>query len=163
MNLNATIFGQAISFFLFVWFCMKYIWPPIISAIEKRQKKIEDALIFSKKIEKESCAMQNKMNHLIQDTKEKAAAILNQANQQKLLILEEAKSKAIEKTKKILLSNQREIDIQVENARQNLQKEIINLSILMAEKIMKKNLQEDQNKDFMNNIINSLSNIKKSI
>ena len=60
MNLNATIFGQAISFFLFVWFCMKYIWPPIILAIETRQKKIEDTLISSKKIEKESLIMQKK-------------------------------------------------------------------------------------------------------
>ncbi|QCI16852.1 F0F1 ATP synthase subunit B [Buchnera aphidicola (Aphis helianthi)] len=161
MNLNATILGQAISFFLFVWFCMKYIWPPIILAIETRQKKIEDTLISSKKIEQEYLIIQKKMNQTIKDTKEKAAFILNEANQQKLLILEEAKNKAIEETKKILLNSQVEIDMQLMHARQNLKKEIIALSILMTEKMIKQNIQDNKNKFFMNNIITLLSEIKK--
>ncbi|QFQ32754.1 F0F1 ATP synthase subunit B [Buchnera aphidicola (Aphis fabae)] len=160
MNLNATIFGQAISFFLFVWFCMKYIWPPIILAIETRQKKIEDTLISSKKIEKESLIMQKKMDEMIKETKEKASLILNEANQKKIFILEEARNKAIKETKKILLNSQIEIDMQFMDARQKLQKEIIDLSILMTEKIIKKNIQENKNKFFINNIITSLSEIK---
>ena len=161
MNLNATIFGQAISFFLFVWFCMKYIWPPIILAIETRQKKVKDTLVSSKKIKQEYLEIQKEMNQLIQDTKEKASFILHEANQQKLLILEEAKNKAILETKKILLKNQIEIEMQVRNARQNLEKEIVHLSILMTEKIIKKNIQEDKNKFFVDNIITELSKIKK--
>ncbi|WP_343154259.1 F0F1 ATP synthase subunit B [Buchnera aphidicola] len=160
MNLNATIFGQAISFFLFVWFCMKYIWPPIILAIETRQKKIEDTLVSSKRIEQEYLVLQAKMNQMLKDTKEKASFILNEANAQKLLILEDAKNKAIEETKKILLNSQSEIDIQMLHARQNLEKEILGLSALMAEKIIKKNIKEDKSKFFMNNIINLLSEMR---
>ncbi|QCI16279.1 F0F1 ATP synthase subunit B [Buchnera aphidicola (Aphis craccivora)] len=160
MNLNATIIGQAISFFLFVWFCMKYIWPPIILAIETRQKKIEDTLISSKKMEQEYLIMQKKMHKMIKDTKEKASCILNEANQKRLLILEEARNKAIEESKKILLKRQAEIDMQFINARQKLQKEIIDLSILMTEKMIQKNTQENKNKFFLNNIIHSLSEIK---
>lgn len=160
MNLNATIIGQAISFFLFVWFCMKYIWPPIILAIETRQKKIEDTLISSKKMEQEYLIMQKKMHKMIKDTKEKASCILNEANQKRLLILEEARNKAIEESKKILLNRQAEIDMQFINARQKLQKEIIDLSILMTEKMIQKNTQENKNKFFLNNIIHSLSEIK---
>lgn len=163
MNLNATILGQAISFFLFVWFCMKYIWPPIILAIETRQKNIEDTLISSKKIEQEYLIIQTKMNQTIKDTKEKAAFILNEANQQKLLILEEAKNKAIEESKKILLNSQVEIDMQLIHARQNLKKEIIALSMLMTEKVIKQNTQDNKNEFFMNNTITLLSEIKKSI
>ena len=161
MNLNATILGQAFSFILFVWFCMKYIWPPIILAIETRQKKVKDTLVSSKKIKQEYLEIQKEMNQLIQDTKEKASFILHEANQQKLLILEEAKNKAILETKKILLKNQIEIEMQVRNARQNLEKEIVHLSILMTEKIIKKNIQEDKNKFFVDNIITELSKIKK--
>ncbi|QCI18578.1 F0F1 ATP synthase subunit B [Buchnera aphidicola] len=163
MNLNATIFGQAISFFLFVWFCMKYIWPPIIAAIETRQKKIEDTLSASKKIEQEYLIIQKKMNETIKDAKEKASFILNEANRQKLLILEDAKSKAIKETEKMLLNSQIEIDMQFVRARETLHKEIVDLSILMAEKIIKQNIQENKNKFFINNIITSLSDIKKSI
>jgi len=163
VNLNATIFGQAISFFLFVWFCMKYIWPPIIAAIETRQKKIEDTLSASKKIEQEYLIIQKKMNETIKDAKEKASFILNEANRQKLLILEDAKSKAIKETEKMLLNSQIEIDMQFVRARETLHKEIVDLSILMAEKIIKQNIQENKNKFFINNIITSLSDIKKSI
>lgn len=52
MNLNATILGQAIAFVLFVWFCMKYVWPPIMAAIEKRQKEIADGLSSAERAKK---------------------------------------------------------------------------------------------------------------
>ncbi|ALD14976.1 ATP F0F1 synthase subunit B [Buchnera aphidicola (Aphis glycines)] len=163
MNLNATIFGQAISFVLFVWFCMRYIWPPIILAIETRQKKIEDTLLSSKKIEQEYLVTQNKINQMIKDSENKASFILNKANQQKLLIIEEARNIAIQETKKIFLDSKLEIDMQVEHARQKLKNEIIDLSILMAEKIIKTNVQEDKNQLFINNVVTSLSEIKKSM
>ncbi|GAB7213977.1 hypothetical protein OS42_05880 [Dickeya oryzae] len=54
MNLNATILGQAIAFVLFVWFCMKYVWPPIMAAIEKRQKEIADGLASAERAKKRS-------------------------------------------------------------------------------------------------------------
>ncbi|CAL4317532.1 ATP synthase subunit b [Buchnera aphidicola (Protaphis terricola)] len=161
MNLNATIFGQAISFFFFVWFCMKYIWPPIILAIETRQKKIKDTLDSSKKIKQEYLIIQKKMKQVIKDTKIQASLILNEANKQKLIILETAKNQAIEESKKILSKNQLEIDIQMMHARQNLKKEILDLSFLITEKIIQKNIKNNINKDFLNNVINSLSKIDK--
>lgn len=160
MNLNATILGQAVSFILFVWFCMKYIWPPIIFAIETRQKKIEKSLISLKKAEEEFLVIQKKMNQTIQDSKEKASFIINEANKQKSMILENAKNIAVEESKKIFLKNKLEIDIKVMQARKNLHKEIVDLSISMAEKIIKENIQKDQNKDLIKKLIVSLSQIK---
>ncbi|WP_295163990.1 F0F1 ATP synthase subunit B [uncultured Buchnera sp.] len=160
MNLNATILGQAVSFILFVWLCMKYIWPPIIFAIEKRQKTIEKSLISLKKAEEEFLIIQKKMNQTIQDSKEKASFIVNEANKQKSMILENAKNIAVEESKKIFLKNQLEIDIKIMQARKNLHKEIVDLSISMAEKIIKANIQKDQNKDLIKKLIVSLSQIK---
>ncbi|QCI24669.1 F0F1 ATP synthase subunit B [Buchnera aphidicola (Rhopalosiphum padi)] len=160
MNLNATILGQAVSFILFVWFCMKYIWPPIIFAIETRQKKIKKSLISLKKAEEEFLVIQKKMNQIIQDSKEKASFIINEANKQKSMILENAKNIAVEESKKIFLKNKLEIDIKVMQARKNLHKEIVDLSISMAEKIIKENIQKDQNKDLIKKLIVSLSQIK---
>jgi F-type H+-transporting ATPase subunit b len=160
VNLNATILGQAVSFILFVWLCMKYIWPPIIFAIEKRQKTIEKSLISLKKAEEEFLIIQKKMNQTIQDSKEKASFIVNEANKQKSMILENAKNIAVEESKKIFLKNQLEIDIKIMQARKNLHKEIVDLSISMAEKIIKANIQKDQNKDLIKKLIVSLSQIK---
>ncbi|CAL4317509.1 F0F1 ATP synthase subunit B [Buchnera aphidicola] len=160
MNLNATILGQALSFFLFVWFCMKYVWPPIILAIEKRQEKIKKSLLKLKKSEEEFILIQEKMNKKIEDSKQKASFIINEANKQKTLILENAKNYAVEESKKIFLKNQLEIDMQIMLARKNLHKEIVNLSIAIAEKIIQKNIKKDQNKDWINKSIVSLSKIK---
>lgn len=160
MNLNATILGQAVSFIFFVWFCMKYIWPPIILAIETRQKKIENSLINLKKAEQEFLSIQKKMNQTIKDSKERASFIINEANKQKLLILEKAKNIAKEESKKVFLKNKIEIDTQVMQERKKLYKEIADLSISIAEKIIKKNIQKDQNKDLINKSIISLSKIK---
>ncbi|AYN24495.1 F0F1 ATP synthase subunit B [Buchnera aphidicola] len=160
MNLNATILGQALSFFLFVWFCMKYIWPPIIFAIETRQKNIEESLISLKKAKEEFLIIQKKMNETIQVSKEKASFIINEANKQKLIILENAKNIAVEESKKIFLRNQLEIDIKIMQERKKLHKEIVDLSISIAEKIIKENIQKDKNKDLIKNLIISLSQIK---
>lgn len=160
MNLNATILGQAISFVLFVWFCMKYIWPPIISAIETRQKEIKQSLINSRKAQDELCILQKKIDQNIIEAKEKASNILNEANKQKVLILEEAKKNALEESKKILANTQSEIEIAVIHARKNLHKEVVDLSILMAEKIIKKNVSKDENQNLLDELVLFLSQVK---
>jgi len=160
VNLNATILGQAISFVLFVWFCMKYIWPPIILTIETRQKEIEESLINSKKAQDELCVLEKKIQQDIIEAKQKASNILNEANKQKTLILEEARKKALEETKKILLNAQSEIEISTMHARKNLHKEVVDLSLAIAEKIIKKNISKDDNQNLLDQLIVSLSQVK---
>ncbi|QIQ41633.1 MAG: F0F1 ATP synthase subunit B [Buchnera aphidicola (Microlophium carnosum)] len=160
MNLNATILGQAISFFLFVWFCMKYIWPPIILAIETRQKEISESLINSKKAQDELCILEKKIHQNIIEAKHKASNILNEANKQKILILEEARKSALAESKKILLNTQLEIEIAITQARKNLHTEVVDLSISIAEKIIKKNISKDDNQNLLDQLLVSLSQVK---
>jgi len=160
VNLNATILGQAVSFIFFVWFCMKYIWPPIIFAIEKRQKNVEESLTSLNKAKEEFLIIQEKMNEKVKESKKKAACIINEANKQKLIILENAKNIALEETKKIFLRNKLEIDAKILQARRKLHQEIADLSVSIASKIIQKNIQKDENKDLINKLIISLSKIK---
>ncbi|QCI20170.1 F0F1 ATP synthase subunit B [Buchnera aphidicola (Brachycaudus cardui)] len=160
MNLNATILGQAISFVFFVWFCMKYIWPPIILAIETRQKEIKESLFNVQQAQEELSIIQKSIDKKIKEAKEKAFNIVNEANEQRLLILEDAKSKALKESQKILINTQLEIDMKILDARKNLHKEIVNLSISMAEKIIKKNIGKDENRDLVDELITSLSEVK---
>ncbi|AHG60354.1 F0F1 ATP synthase subunit B [Buchnera aphidicola] len=160
VNLNATILGQTISFILFVWFCMKYIWPPIILAIETRQKEIKQSLIIAKQAKEELSIIQRKMEIEIQEAKEKASTILNEANKQKLFILETAKEQALEESKKILIKAQLEIDMKIASARKNLQKEIVDLSVSIAEKVIKKNVCQDKNEILVDELVVSLSQVK---
>lgn len=160
MNLNATILGQAISFVLFVWFCMKYIWPPIILAIETRQKDIKESLINSKKAQDELYVLEKKIHENIIESKQKASNILNEANKQRVFILDEARKNALEESKKILLNTQLEIEIAITHARKNLHKEVVDLSIAIAEKIIKKNISKDDNQNLLDQLVVSLSQVK---
>ncbi|QCI15711.1 F0F1 ATP synthase subunit B [Buchnera aphidicola] len=160
MNLNATILGQTISFFLFVWFCMKYIWPPIICAIENRQKEIKESLINAKQAQDKLHIIEKTIDEQLKKAKQKASNILNEAHSQKLLILEEAKKNALLESKKIIMHAQSEINIEMIHARKKLFKEILDLSLAIAEKVIKKNISKNENKELVEQLIISLSKEK---
>lgn len=160
MNLNATMIGQTISFFIFVWFCMKYVWPPIMLAIETRQKEIQDSLINAQKAKDELHCIQKKIEQNIIESKKKMSNILSEANKQKVLILDEARKNALLEREKILLHAQSEIDSCILEARKNLRTEIIDLSILIAEKIIKKNISKHDNQDLLDELFTSLTKVK---
>ncbi|EBV1760954.1 ATP synthase F0 subunit B, partial [Salmonella enterica subsp. enterica serovar Newport] len=87
MNLNATILGQAIAFVLFVLFCMKYVWPPIMAAIEKRQKEIADGLSSAERAKKDLDLAQANATDQMKKAKAEASALIDQANKQRAQII----------------------------------------------------------------------------
>ncbi|CAH0164577.1 ATP synthase subunit b [Rahnella aquatilis] len=82
MNLNATILGQAIAFVLFVWFCMKYVWPPIMAAIEKRQKEISEGLSSAERAKKELDLAQADATDQLKKAKAEAQVIIDRVASQ---------------------------------------------------------------------------------
>ncbi len=94
MNLNATILGQAIAFVLFVIFCMKYVWPPIMAAIEKRQQEIADGLSSAERAKKDLDLAQANATDQLKKAKAEAQVIIEQASKRKAQILDEAKAEA---------------------------------------------------------------------
>lgn len=94
MNMNATLLGQAIAFVLFVWFCMKYVWPPLMAAIENRQKNIADGLAAADRAAKDLSLAQANASDKLKEAKKAAAEIIDQANKRKSQILEESQIEA---------------------------------------------------------------------
>lgn len=94
MNLNATILGQAIAFVLFVLFCMKYVWPPLMAAIEKRQKEIADGLASAERAHKDLDLAKASATDQLKKAKAEAQVIIEQANKRRAQILDEAKTEA---------------------------------------------------------------------
>ena len=91
MNINLTLFGQMVTFAIFVWFCMKFIWPVILTSLEERQKKIEDGLNFAEKATRELAETKLEIDRKIDDAKSEASVIIDQANKRAGQIIEEAK------------------------------------------------------------------------
>ncbi|HAD40358.1 MAG TPA: F0F1 ATP synthase subunit B [Plesiomonas shigelloides] len=156
MNINATLLGQAISFILFVWFCMKLVWPPLIAAIEERQKKIADGLAASDRAAKDLELVQAKMAEQLKDAKVQAAAIIEQANKRKALILDEARTEADAERQKIIAQGQAEIDAERKRAREELRKQVAALAIAGAEKILERSVDEAANSDIVDKLVAEL-------
>ena len=95
MNINATLLGQAIAFTMFVVFCMKYVWPPIMQAIEERQKKIADGLAAAGRAAKSLDLAQANASEHMKEAKRAATEIIEQANKRKAQIIDESRHEAI--------------------------------------------------------------------
>lgn len=156
MNINATILGQAIAFVLFVWFCMKYIWPSLIQMIEKRQKEIADDLAYAEKARKESLLAQQNTVQIMEEAKAEAFAIIEQANKQKLQILKEAKQEAEAEKAKILKKGLAELSTERKRTQNELRKQMAMLVVTGAEKVIRRSVNEAGTSDIMDKLMAEL-------
>ena len=138
MNINLTLIGQAISFAIFVWFCMKYVWPPITSALEQRKKTISDGLsaaeLGQQALEKAKLEVESK----IAEAKTEAKNIVSMAEKRQGDILDEANTKASEEASKKLKLAEQEVDQLAMRLKESLKQDVSKLVVEGAEMILKK-------------------------
>ena len=145
MNINATLIGQSIAFIIFIWFCMKVVWPPVIRALEERKKKIADGLAFSEQAGKKLSQAKEEADKHISEAQEQARAIVDKANQRAAMIVEKAKVKAQEEAQRIRQSAQNEIEQEVMQAKAALRKRVATLAVTGATHIVGEYMDESAN------------------
>ena len=138
MNFNATLIGQSITFLVFVWFCMKYIWPPLIAALEERNTRISEGLAAAERGQKDLEEAQSKVGDSLKDAKQQAQEIINQAQKRANEIVDEAKDIARDEADKIKVAATSDIDQQIHSAREQLRKEVSGIALAGAEQILKR-------------------------
>lgn len=158
MNLNATLLGQMIAFGLFVWFCWKFVWPPLLSAMEERAAKIEQGLKDSEESAKKIIDAQKEAETMVQAAKTEAKKVLDNAKQQADKIVDEAKSKASEEKDRIVTSALAEIDKEVVNAKKSLEKDFAANVMAAVKKIVSKEVSTSDHDETINQ---SLSDFRK--
>jgi len=136
VNINLTIVGQAIAFFIFVVFCMKYVWPPITEALAERKKKIAEGLDAAERAERDLELAKKKAAADMRESKEQAAAIIEQANKRANQIIDEAKEQAVEEANRVKAAAQAEIEQEANRAKEALRAEVAALAVAGAEKIL---------------------------
>ena len=156
MNINATLIGQAIAFAIFVWFCMKYVWPPLLDAIEARQKKIADGLTQAERAGKDLELAQAKATDKLKQAKAQAAEIIDQANKRRTQIVEEAKNEAETERSKIVAQGEAEVEAERSRAREELRQQVAVLAIAGAEKIIKRTIDKEANSDIIDKLVAEL-------
>lgn len=144
--------GQLISFAFFVAFCMKYIWPAFTQAMTEREKKIADGLNAADRAETKLAEAQEKIEADLLDAKKRAADILEQANKRANQIIEEAKNDAKTEAGKVALAAKAEIEHDKNRLREELRKQVAKLSVVGAEKILQKSVDESVHADMLNKL-----------
>jgi F-type H+-transporting ATPase subunit b len=140
MNFNLTFLGQMISFVVFIWFTMTYVWTPIVKALNDRKAKIAEGLAASERGHQEKALGEQRALELMKDAKAQAADVLAQAQKRAAEIVEEAKSDARAEGGRIVAAAQAEIERETNRAREELRERVATLAVAAAEKILKKEI-----------------------
>ncbi|MCW8963016.1 MAG: F0F1 ATP synthase subunit B [Gammaproteobacteria bacterium] len=146
MNINLTLIGQSITFAIFVWFCMKFIWPPIVAALDERKQKIADGLAAAERGAREQELAQEKAIAVIKEAKEQARTIISQAEKRNAEIVDLAKDEAREEAERIIIAAKAEVEQEANRAREELRGKVIDLALAGASKILEREVKiEDHN------------------
>jgi len=156
MNVNATFIGEMIAFVVFVIFCMKYVWPPIIGAIEARQATIADGLAASDRAAKDLELAQEKATAQLKEAKAQAAEIIEAAKKRETQLVEEAAEKAQAEKEKILASGHAEIETERNQAREELRQQVAVLAVVGAEKILERSIDAAEHSDILDKLVAEL-------
>jgi F-type H+-transporting ATPase subunit b len=156
MNLNLTLLGQMLTFAVFVWFTMKYVWPPMTKALNARQKTIADGLAAAEQGERSLELADRKAQELLRESKLQASQILEEANKRADHIMEEAREAAREDGQRIVAHAHEQIEQEVVKAKESLRDQVGQLAVSAAEKIIKRSVDGDLHKDLIDQAIKEI-------
>ena len=156
MNINATLIGQLIAFIVFVGFCMKYVWPPIMGAIEERQQKIADGLAASERGEKDLELAQHKSTEQLKEAKTQAAEIIEQAKKRGSQIVDDETQRGQSEREKIIAQGYSEIEAERNRTKEELRKQVAALAVAGAEKILERQIDAAAQSDIVEKLVAEL-------
>jgi len=145
-----------ITFALFVIFCMKYIWPPIVAAMQERAVKIADGLEAADRAGRDLELAQERATKRLHEAKEEASVIIEAANKRGSQIVEEAKDQAREEGNRLKTAAQAEIEQEVNRAKEQLRGQVGSLAIAGAEKVLEASIDENAHKALVEKLAASL-------
>jgi F-type H+-transporting ATPase subunit b len=149
VNINATLFLQAVVFAILVWFTMKFVWPPITKALDERAQKIADGLAAADKAKSELATANKRVEAELSTSRNETAVRLADAERRGQAIVEEAKAKATEEAGKIIAAAQVEAGQQTVKAREALREQVALLAVKGAEQILRKEVNAGVHADLL--------------
>lgn len=152
MNLNATLVFQTLVFFILAWFTMKFVWPPLMKAIEERRLKIAEGLAAAEKGKTDLAQAQARVAQIESAAKSENQARLGQAEKQAAELLEKARLDAEAERARILEQAKQEADIEIQRAREVLRESVAGLAVKGAEEILKREVDAQAHADLLNQL-----------
>nr|WP_281504132.1 MULTISPECIES: F0F1 ATP synthase subunit B [Chromohalobacter] len=150
--MNLTLIGQAIAFAVFVWFCMKFVWPPVMQALQERQKKIADGLDAASRATRDLELAQEQAAEQLKESKEQAAEIIEQAHKRANQMIEEARDNARLEGERMIESARGEIEQETQRAKEELRTQVATLAIQGAERILDSSIDEAKHRELVDKL-----------
>ena len=138
MNINLTLISQAIAFAVFIWFTVKFVWPPMLTAITERQKKIEEGLAAAERSKKDLELAQARSTDTLREAREKSTEMIGGAERQAAHIIEDARAEATRIISLARVAAEGEATVAAQRAKENLRDQVALLAVAGAEKILRR-------------------------
>ncbi len=156
MDINLTLIGQSIAMIVFVWFCMKFIWPPIMNAIEERQVQIADGLAAAERGQQSLDRAQEEAEKIVEDARKQATGILDQAHARANEIVAEGKAAGEKERERQIAAARAEIEQETNRAREELRGQVSAIAVASAEKILKREIDGKAHEDILGQLASEL-------
>jgi F-type H+-transporting ATPase subunit b len=156
VDINLTLVGQTIAMIVFVWFCMKFIWPPILAALEERQQQIEEGLAAADKGQESLVRAAAEADEVVAEARRQATAILDQAHARANEIVADGKSDGVKERDRQLATAKAEIEQEAHRAREELRGQVSAIAIASAEKILKREIDGKAHDDILGRLAQEL-------
>jgi F-type H+-transporting ATPase subunit b len=156
VNITLTLFGQSLTFIVFVWFCHRFIWPPIIAAMRERQKTIADGLAASERAAKDLALAKDGAAEQLRKAKDEARQIIEQARGRAAIMIEEAKNDARAEGERQKEAARAEIDQDVNRAKEKLRAQVAALALSGAEKILQSSIDRSRHAQLLDKLVAEL-------
>ena len=152
MDFNLTFWGQTIAMLVFVGFCMKYIWPPIMNAIEERQTQIADGLAAAERGQQSLDKAQAEAEEIVDEARKQATTILDQAHARASEIVAEGKADGTKERERQVAAASAEVEQETNRAREELRGQVSAIAIASAEKILRREIDSKSHEDILSKL-----------
>ncbi|KXW58724.1 F0F1 ATP synthase subunit B [Ferrovum myxofaciens] len=149
MNINATLFGQAITFAILIWFTMKFVWPPVVAALDERSKRISEGLEAAERGRQDYAKAELRSQDALNEAKARASEIIALSEKQAQIIVQQAHDAAVIEANRVKAQAQAEVEQEVMRARDSLRDRVADLAVSGAEKILRREINVQAHADLL--------------
>lgn len=149
MNINLTLVMQAVAFFLFIWFCARFIWPPLMRAIDTRQKQIAEGLAAAEAGKQSFANTEKRVAEMLNEAKGRASEIIAQGEKLKAQTVEEARADAKSEADRIIAGAKAEIEQEIARAKETLRNQVADLAVAGARRILEREIDPKAHADLL--------------
>ena len=156
MDINMTIIGQTIAMIVFVWFCMRFVWPPLVHALDERRKTIADGLAAAEDGQKKLEEAQARFEETVRESREKAAEVIQQAEKRGREIIDQARGDAVSEGERLIAQAKAEISQEASRARDALRGDVAAIALSGTRQLLEREIDPATHKQLLDKLASEL-------